>query len=112
MISGTYAARGERKYGRVAVDGDIRVSHAVRSTVARACDIGCGGMSFFSGLELAEGDVVDLEFELPHCSAPFKVSAAVRNRNGLRYGVEFQQLTSDEFGEIARVTAILSYSQV
>ncbi len=108
MIS---AARGVRKYGRVGVEGDIRACHAARSTVARACDLGCGGMSFYTALDLVKGDIVRLEFELPHSCEVFRVSAEVKNRNGLRYGVEFQQLTPDEFGEIARVTAILSFSQ-
>ncbi len=62
-------------------------------------------------MQLAEGDIVNLEFELPHSGVPLKVLAVVKNRNGLRYGVEFQELTPDQFGEIARVTAILSFSQ-
>lgn len=111
MMSEIAAARGTRQYGRVDLHGDVRVSHESGSTVARACDLGCGGMSFFTALQLAEGDIVHLEFGVPHSGMAFRVKAEVKNRNGLRYGVQFHDLSPDEFGEIARVTAILSFSQ-
>jgi hypothetical protein len=103
---------GIRQYGRVLVDAPVRVFATPRApTFGRMHDIGCGGMSFHAPAELLVNDVIKLEFELPYSRMGFGISATVRNRNGFRYGVAFQNLTPDEFGEIARVTATLSVSQ-
>lgn len=85
---------GVRKYGRVYVDTSIRVCSNSRPPVlGRTIDIGCGGLAFYAPLELAEGDIIKLEFELPYSEMRFAVTAMVRHRSGFRYGMEFQQLT-------------------
>jgi PilZ domain len=47
------------------------------------------GMCVLVGLELKVGGEVEIEFTLPYSSEPIRVSGAVRNRNGYRYGCEF-----------------------
>lgn len=47
------------------------------------------GMCVLVGLELKVGGEVEIEFTLPYSSEPIRVSGAVRNRKGYRYGCEF-----------------------
>lgn len=47
------------------------------------------GMCVSVGLELKVGGEVEIEFTLPYSSEPIRVSGAVRNRKGYRYGCEF-----------------------
>jgi hypothetical protein len=47
------------------------------------------GMCVLVGMELRVGGEVEIEFTLPYLSEPIRVSGAVRNRNGYRYGCEF-----------------------
>ena len=42
-----------------------------------------------AGVELNVGEGLEIEFTLPYSSEPIRVSGAVRNRVGYRYGCEF-----------------------
>jgi hypothetical protein len=46
-------------------------------------------MGIMAGVELAVGEGLEIEFTLPYSSEPIRVSGAVRNRVGYRYGCEF-----------------------
>jgi c-di-GMP-binding flagellar brake protein YcgR len=97
-----------RRYGRISADISARIfREGFSPSLARAHDISCGGLSLYAPVELKEGDVVKVAFELPHSRMQFGVSAVVKNRNGFRYGVEFTNLAPEEFAEITRVTKIL-----
>ena len=45
-----------------------------------------GGMALHAGVDMELDDLVEIEFPTPH---PVKVIAAVRNRNGRYFGLEF-----------------------
>jgi hypothetical protein len=100
---------GIRKHPRIGMDISARVfCKGGASSLARAHDISCGGLSLYAPMELAKGDVIKIAFELPHSRMRFGVSAVVKNRDGFRYGVEFLELTPQEFAEIKRVTKLLA----
>src|SRR5512146_3184821 len=95
---------GIRRYPRIAVDVSVRVSSDARRVIfARGHDISCGGMALYAPMELTEGEVVKITFELPNSRVQFNVSALVKNRNGFRYGLEFVELAPEDFKEIKRV---------
>ncbi len=105
-------AKGIRKHPRIVVDMSVRVfTDATGNSLARGHDISCGGMSLYTPLELEVGDGIKVAFELPHSRMRFGLSAVVRNRDGFRYGIEFVELTGEEFGELKRVTALLAILQ-
>jgi c-di-GMP-binding flagellar brake protein YcgR len=103
---------GVRRYARISADISARVfCNDLPPSLARAHDISCGGLCLYAPLELREGDIIKIAFELPHSRMHFGVSAVVKNRNGFRYGVEFVDLIPQEFAEIQRVTEIIRLAQ-
>lgn len=77
----------------------------------RCGDIGHGGMGVVLTGEVAQGEVVSLQFPLPATSEPFLARAIVRYRSGFMHGLEFlglsdeQQATIDAFCEGLAPTA-------
>jgi hypothetical protein len=65
-------------------------------------------MSLYIPVELAEGMELKLAFELPYSRLHFKISAAVKDRSGFCYGLEFLKITPAQSNEIDRVTGILA----
>jgi PilZ domain len=55
----------------------------------RGTELGEFGMCVLVGMELKLGGEVEIEFTLPYSGEPIRVSGAVRNRKGYRYGCEF-----------------------
>ena len=103
------AGSGIRRYPRIGVDLSVRVApQDGRQTFARAHDISCGGIALYVPLDLDPEEVIKISFELPNSRMQFAVSGVIKNRNGFRYGIEFVQLTSDQFRELERVLAILA----
>jgi hypothetical protein len=52
----------------------------------RGTEISEGGMVLYAGVNLKAGDLMQIEFIVPHQS---RVTAMVRNRTGYCYGLEF-----------------------
>lgn len=112
MGSKTPHKNGIRRHARITADISARIfCNGLPPSLARAHDISCGGLCLYAPLELKEGDVIKIAFELPHSRMKFGVSAVVKNRNGFRYGVEFVDLARQELAEIQRVTEILRLVQ-
>jgi c-di-GMP-binding flagellar brake protein YcgR len=108
MSLATPYKNGIRKYVRINADISARVyCKGAPPSLARAHDISCGGLCLYAPLELNEGDIIKVAFELPHSRMQFGVSAVVKSCNGFRYGLEFTNLTPEEVAEIQRVTRIL-----
>lgn len=55
----------------------------------RGTELNEGGMCVFAGVEVNAGDRVELEFTSPYAKEPLRIWAAVRNRYGYYYGLEF-----------------------
>jgi PilZ domain len=60
-----------------------------------------------AGVELVLGEEVEIEFTLPYSGEPIRVSGAVRNRNGYRYGCEFIPDGQGERNDVARLCEVL-----
>ncbi len=63
---------------------------------AWGCQLNEGGMSVFVGAELGVGEKVEVELTPPYANTPMKLNAAIRNRNGYYYGLEFTATNPSE----------------
>ena len=83
----------KRRAVRYKLDVPLRIIlHQEDKTLVRegrGTELGEFGMCVLVGLELKVGGEVEIEFTLPYSSEPIRVSGAVRNRKGYRYGCEF-----------------------
>jgi hypothetical protein len=59
-------------------------------------------MSLYVPDSLAVGSTVELSFVLPPEDTPLGLRAAVRNRRGFRYGLEFDNIPPSELFAIKR----------
>jgi len=79
-----------RRWERLPVDMPVRVvtSKGFSTTVVegRGTELSQGGMVLYAGILLNEGDLLEVEFEMPTLS---RVPAIVRSRNGFCFGLEF-----------------------
>ena len=73
----------------------------------RGTEISECGMRVMAGVELAVGEGLEIEFSLPYSSEPIRVSGAVRNREGYRYGCEFMTDDQAERKDVARLRQAL-----
>ncbi len=104
-----------RRWKRQAIDVRLKVISSrggVRTIVyGRGTDVSEGGMSAYIALELNLGSTVEMEVTLPYAQQPLKVKARVRNRDGLRYGLEFLSLAPPEREVILRTCKALALVQ-
>ena len=73
----------------------------------RGTELGDFGMCVLVEMELKVGGELEIEFTLPYLSEPIRVSGAVRNRNGYRYGCEFIPDDQREQNDVARLRQVL-----
>jgi hypothetical protein len=76
----------------------------------RCGDIGHGGMGAVFTTELAEGEVVSLEFRLSAKGEPFVIRSIVRYRRGFGHGLEFLGLSGEQQAAIDAFCAGLAPS--
>jgi PilZ domain len=72
-----------------------------RATV-KALDISASGISVQSPLPLPQDAPVEVEITLPGTKVPMRVKAVIRNKHGVRYGVEFLSATEAQKSDITR----------
>src|SRR5262249_53633598 len=68
----------------------------------RCSDLSQGGMGTVLTAELANGEFLSLQFQLPRSEEEFLLRAIVRYRRGFVHGVEFLGLTSEQVDKINR----------
>lgn len=89
-----------RRFRRFKLDVPVRLiihtEDKTRIVDGRGNELNEGGMAVQAGVELALGEIVEIEFTPPYTSEPLRVHAAVRNRNGYRYGLEFLLETPED----------------
>ncbi len=69
----------------------------------RTLDIGMNGAAVASPLPLPpSGTPVEFEVLIPGIRAPMRVKSLVRNRKGLRYGIEFLSVSEAQKNEMMR----------
>jgi c-di-GMP-binding flagellar brake protein YcgR len=99
-------AAGIRRSRRLKVDFPIKVFavQGRRRTVlqGRSHDLSQEGMAIYIPAELAIGQIVQIEFCLPFSQQRLGVTGMVKDSEGFRCGVEFQDLTPKEQIELAR----------
>jgi hypothetical protein len=75
-------------------------------TPSRGNELNGGGLSIFAGVELAEGDDVELEFTPPYSGDPIRVRCIVRNRREYSYGLEFHLDTEEDMERVSMIRAV------
>ena len=108
---------GVRRWERFAVDLRFKASfkrNGMPLTVfGRGSDVSQGGMAAYIPSELAVGASVDLELSLPYVSGeqPIRITAAVRNRNGFRYGLEYLAVSDSDRERLLKSLRAISLTQ-
>jgi len=102
----------KRRFPRFSLDIRLRLqvfrNGTTESFWGRSKELGQDGIGgTFTG-ELAPGEVVSMEFNLPVAVQPIKVRAIVRYRNGLYHGFEFLTLTQGQREIVCRACDFLA----
>ena len=94
-----------RKFPRFPLDLRIKVNFKLNGVLQRAMvktiEIATHGLSISSPVPLPLDSPLELEIMLPGTKIPLRVKAAIRNKNGTRYGVEFLSTSDWQRDEIA-----------
>ena len=89
-----------RRWPRYPVDLSLRVrvptSSGFENMLAHGRDVSQGGMAVYVPAELKVGDTVFLEIIFPGVPLPLALRAAIKNRTGFKYGVEFVDPTPEQ----------------
>lgn len=99
----------QRRYARYRADLPVKARvlrpEGYLEISGRCSDVGHGGMGIVLTAEVASGEVLSLEFQLPGQTEVSAIRAIVRYRKGFIHGLEFlglsaeQQRTIDAFCE-------------
>jgi hypothetical protein len=109
--------QGQRRWPRFAVDMPVQVRVTTQGpTRVVAChgqgtDLSCGGLAVTAQIDLPIGAQIGVEFIPPYSDQPITFRAFVRNRDGIRYGVEFITENDDDYrktGELQEGLAAMS----
>jgi len=92
-----------REYTRFLLDLRIIIRTSTR-LYGRSRDLGEGGMGATVAGDLALGELVELEFEVPELQEPMALIAEVRYRQGFQYGFKFVDPSPRQRTEIRRIT--------
>lgn len=108
-LSPSYLSK--RRSVRYKLDVPLRVIlHKPDATLirdGRGTELSELGMCVLAGVELGLGEELEIEFTLPYSGEPIRVSGAVRNRKGYRYGCEFIPDGQSERKDVARLRQVL-----
>ncbi|HVZ15535.1 MAG TPA: PilZ domain-containing protein [Terriglobales bacterium] len=100
-----------RRYRRYKLDVPVRVivhsEEKTRIIHGRGQELNEGGLAVNAGVELEVGDQVEVEFTPAYTGQPLRARAAVRNRNGYRYGLEFLNETGSDKERIQDIRVAL-----
>ncbi len=105
------AFQDKRRSIRYKIDVPLRIilqkPDATLIRDGRGTELSECGMCVLVGVELKVGGEVEIEFTLPYLGEPIRVSGAVRNREGYRYGCEFIPEGHVERKGVARLRQVL-----
>lgn len=94
------AKKFARKYARYLMDQRIIVRTGTQTLHGRTKNLAEGGMAATVAGEMALGEKVELQFQLPESSDPLVVQAEIRYRQGFQYGFKFLPLPDIKVGRI------------
>ena len=95
--------KSTRRWPRYAVDMPVEVRVTTQGpTRMVACqgqgtDLSCGGLAVTADIDLPIGAQIGVEFIPPYSDQSVKFRCFVRNRDGIRYGVEFITENDDDY---------------
>jgi hypothetical protein len=99
-----------RRFKRYRLDVPVRIvvqtEEKVRIIDGRGNELNEGGLAINAGVELDIGDYVDVEFTPPY-GQPLRARAAVRNRAGYRYGLEFLMESPEDCERVVEIRVAL-----
>jgi len=101
----------ERATARYQLDASLVArpkKNRTRVIGGRIVDLSCAGVSALMAADLPVGEVLELHFKLPYAAAPVLIEAAIRYREGYRYGLEFVHVTASGQAMINRTCAALA----
>jgi hypothetical protein len=108
-LSSTYLSK--RRSIRYRLDVPLRVIlHKQDATLirdGRGTELSEVGMCVMASLELRVGEELEIEFTIPYSGEPIRVSGAVLNRTGYRYGCEFTPNAKGERDNAVRLHQVL-----
>ena len=93
----------QRRWPRFVVDMPVQVRVTTQGpTRVVACqgqgtDLSCGGLAVTAEIDLPIGAQIGVEFIPPYSDQPITFRCFVRNRDGIRYGVEFITENDDDY---------------
>lgn len=100
-----------RRYRRYRLDVPVRVivhmEEKTRIIDGRGNELNEGGLAVQAGVELEIGDSVEVEFTPAYTGQPLRARAAVRNRAGYRYGLEFLTETAIDHERVEDIRVAL-----
>jgi PilZ domain len=100
-----------RRFRRFKLDVPVRVivhsDEKTRIVDGRGNELNEGGMAVSAGVELEVGDTIEVEFTPAYTHQPLRARAAVRNRNGYRYGLEFLTETPVDYERVEDIRVAL-----
>ena len=105
-----------RRWPRYRVDLRIKVirerteAGSRNFTFGQGSDVSEGGMAAYIPAELEVGEVVGIELNLPYSKDQISMRAAVRNKNGFRYGLEYVLISEEHrqlLGKTLRTLALM-----
>lgn len=102
-----------RRFERFDVDCRVKVTRKRfgDTTVhfGRASNISAGGMMLIVPVDLQGGEIVSLEFNMPHMSHILRLNAIVRRKlSDYSYGIEFRDLDDQTRQSVIRMCETLS----
>jgi c-di-GMP-binding flagellar brake protein YcgR len=74
----------------------------------RVVDLSRAGISAVMAADLEPGEVLEVQFGLPYAARPVQMKAAICNREGYRYGLEFVHVIASQQEMINRTCATLA----
>ncbi len=92
-----------RRSVRATIDIPVQVFTPKMTCCGRGHELGICGMAVHVPLEFAIGETIRIMFQPPGSRMRFGVFGIVRDRDGFRYGIEFNQLRPTETAELDRV---------
>ena len=102
-LDGNRDYKSKRHWPRYAVDMPVEVRVTTQGpTRAVSCqgqgtDLSCGGLAVTADIDLPIGAQIGVEFIPPSSDQSIKFRCFVRNRDGIRYGVEFITENDDDY---------------
>lgn len=110
------AGAEKRKNPRYTIDISIKVRINSTGGVTSYCygrgnNVSLGGLSIYVAHELGIGKTIKLILTLPHADRQIDCEAAVRNREGYRYGLEFVSMKPQDRELLDRACKMLGVLQ-